>query len=84
MLARESIRRYLSKSGSSTRDRSGSPSSSGTATPPVPTTTLANSSGSAAAANRAAEVPTSGATMWGFPRPSLGDESGEEPTHRAR
>ena len=35
-IARASIRRYLSKSESSTHDASGSPSSSGTAAPPVP------------------------------------------------
>ena len=54
------MRRYLSRSGSSTHDRSGSPSSSGTAAPPVPTITLAIRSGCVAAANRAADVPTSG------------------------
>ena len=63
-----SILRYLSRSGSSTQDLSGSPSWSGTAAPPVPTITLAIRSGCAAAANSAADVPTSGATMCGRPR----------------
>src|SRR5262245_24678957 len=67
-IARGSILRYLSRSGSSTHDASGSPSWSGRAAPPVPTITLAIRSGCAAAANRAAEVPTSGATMCGLPR----------------
>ena len=40
-ITRGSIWRYLSRSGSSTHERSGSPSSSGTAAPPVPTITLA-------------------------------------------
>ena len=64
--------------------RSGSPSSSGTAAPPEPTITLAIRSGCAAAANRAAEVPTSGATMCGVPEIGLGDEPGQEPAHRPR
>ena len=62
-IARGSILRYLSRSGSSTHDANGSPSWSGIAAPPVPTITLAIRSGCVAAANRAAEVPTSGATM---------------------
>jgi hypothetical protein len=60
--------RYLSQSGSSTHDASGSPSWIGTAVPPVPTIALAIRSGCAAAANNAAAVPTSGATMCGVPR----------------
>ena len=40
--------------------------------------------GCAAAANSAAEVPTSGATMCGVPEIGLGDELGQEPAHRAR
>src|SRR6516162_8737690 len=67
-IARGSILRYLSRSGSRTHDASGSPSWIGTAAPPVPTTTLAIRSGCAAAANNAAAVPTSGATMCGVPR----------------
>src|SRR5580658_3419749 len=63
-----SILRYLSRSGSRTQDASGSPSWIGTAAPPVPTTTLASRSGWVAAANRAAEVPTSGATRCARPR----------------
>jgi hypothetical protein len=55
--------RYLSKSGSSTHEASGSPSWIGTAAPPVPTITLETFSGYAAARKSAAEVPTSGATM---------------------
>src|SRR6516225_224433 len=67
-ITRGSILRYLSRSGSSTHEASGSPSWIGTAAPPVPTVTLAIRSGCASAANRAAEVPTSGATMCGVPR----------------
>src|SRR3954452_3865434 len=67
-IIRGCIRRYLSRSGSSTHDARGSPSSSGIAAPPVPTITLANRSGCAAAAKSAADVPTSGATMCGRPR----------------
>ncbi len=62
----------------------GSPSSSGTAAPPVPTITLVIRSGWVAAANRAAEVPTSGATMCGLPRSASTINSGEEPAHRSR
>ena len=79
-----SMRRYLSRSGSSTHERSGSPSSSGTAAPPVPTIRLAKRSGWAAAANRAADVPTSGATRCGRSEVRLGDELGQELAHRAR
>jgi hypothetical protein len=56
-IARGSIRRYSSRSGSSTQDFNGSPSSSGTAAPPVPTIVFAIRSGCAAAANRAAGGP---------------------------
>ena len=41
----------------------------GTAAAPLPTTTLATRSGRAAAANSAAEVPMSGPTTCGRPRP---------------
>src|SRR5262245_34527841 len=67
-IVRGSILRYLSRSGSSTHEASGSPSCRGIAAPPVPTITLAIRSGCAAAANKAADVPTSGATMCGLPR----------------
>ena len=63
-----SILRYLSRSGSRTHEASGWPSWIGTAAPPLPTTTLTNRSGYAAAANRAAAVPTSGATRCALPR----------------
>jgi len=64
-----STARYFSRSRSSTHEARGSPSWSGTAVPPAPTTTPANSPGWSAAANRAAGVPTSGATMNGRPSP---------------
>ena len=35
---------------------------------PLPTTTVANRPGCSATANNAADVPTSGATMWGVLR----------------
>ena len=83
-IARASIRRYLSKSGSSTHEASGSPSCSGTAVPPVPTITLANRSGCAAAANRAAAVPTSGPDDVRRVQAGLGDHLRQELAHRPR
>src|SRR4051794_31095251 len=71
-IARGSIRRYLSRSGSSTQDASGSPSSSGTAAPPVPTITLAMRSGCAAAAKRAAGRPAAPAGADDHARDALG------------
>ena len=83
-IARGSIARYLSRSGSSTHDLSGSPSWSGTAAPPVPTITLAIRSGCAAAANRAADGPNVRRDDVGPAQISLGDELGQELAHRSR
>ena len=53
--------------------------------PPAPTITLAISSGCSAAANRAAGVPTSGATMYGLPSPvSVMRRAETHPWHAAR
>jgi hypothetical protein len=67
-ITRGSILRYLPGPGSRTHDACGSPSWIGTAAPPVPTIALPVRFGCAVAANRAAAVPTSCATMCGVPR----------------
>src|SRR4051812_26604470 len=77
-----SMRRYLSRAGSSTQEASGSPSWSGTAAPPGATMTPATRPGRAAAANSAAEVPTSGDDVRRA-QVRLGDDTGQKRAHRA-